>query len=147
VEQRLALKLAPRALVEERVKELNLVRRRAHHLKQALQSLHIVDDVLTAVEQRQFGELRIELDTALEDRFGARLAVDYIRRSRQRFVERVEQRADGYRAQTRQRPGKEYWAGRRRGRGGRPEDARSQSGEDAINDWSRREESADTRGA
>src|SRR5262245_21736968 len=73
VEHRLSSKLTPGTVVEERVQELNFVRRRAHHLKQPLQSPSVANYVLPVIEQRQLGELRVEFDAAFESRLGAGL--------------------------------------------------------------------------
>src|SRR5262249_26723972 len=78
VEQRLALKLAPGPVVEERVQELNFLRRRDTHLKQALQNLRVAHYASPVIEQRQFDESRIEFDAALEGRLGIGFGLDQI---------------------------------------------------------------------
>jgi len=89
VEERLALKFASGAFVEERVQELNFVRRRAHHLKEVSQNI-VGQYRPCVVRQGELGELRVELDAAFESGFGAGFAPQGVLRLRERRIERVE---------------------------------------------------------
>ena len=122
----------------KRVEELHVVGRRTHDLKQLRQRDGVQKRVAVALQPKS-GEVCVQLDAIAQRRLERRHAFGYVRRGRQRRLERVEEITQRDVPDARSRSGCKEDDRRRT----RPEDHRAHFRHDAVSDRHGRERSLD----